>query len=78
MQNTARAIERAVKPVSRLADGVGRVILAVMVVLITVDVVLRYFFNRPIKGSYELIEFMLVLIVLPVWPIPKRKPDTFP
>ena len=63
MQNTARAIERVVKPVSRIADGAGRVILAVMVVLITVDVVLRYFFNRPIKGSYELIEFMLVLIV---------------
>jgi tripartite ATP-independent transporter DctM subunit len=34
-----------------------------MVLLITLDVVLRYFFNRPIKGSYELVEFMMVLVV---------------
>jgi len=34
-----------------------------MVLLITSDVVLRYFFNRPIRGSYELVQFMLVLIV---------------
>jgi len=63
MNDTARAIERIVRPVSRIADGAGRLILAVMVLLITVDVVLRYFFNKPIKGSYELIEFMLVVIV---------------
>jgi tripartite ATP-independent transporter DctM subunit len=34
-----------------------------MVILITLDVALRYFFNRPVKGSYELVEFMLVTIV---------------
>lgn len=48
---------------SRIADSVGRVVLALMVLLVTLDVVLRYFFNRPIKGSYELIEFMMVLVV---------------
>jgi tripartite ATP-independent transporter DctM subunit len=63
MNNAARGIERIVSPLSRIAEGAGRVVLAVMVLLITVDVVLRYFFNRPIKGSYELIEFMLVFIV---------------
>jgi len=34
-----------------------------MVGLITIDVILRYFFNRPIAGSYELIEFMMVFVV---------------
>jgi len=63
MINAARAIERIVNPVNRFAQGAGRIILAVMVLLITVDVVLRYFFNKPIKGSYELIEFMLVLVI---------------
>jgi tripartite ATP-independent transporter DctM subunit len=63
MNSAAHAIERIVSPLSRIAESAGRVVLAVMVLLITVDVVLRYFFNRPIKGSYELIEFMLVFIV---------------
>ena len=56
-------LDKFANPLSRIADSVGRVILALMVVLITLDVVLRYFFNRPIKGSYELIEFMMVLLV---------------
>lgn len=56
-------MERVANPLSRTADSAGRAILALMVLLITLDVVLRYFFNRPIKGSYELVEFMMVLVV---------------
>ena len=56
-------MEKTTHPLSRIADSVGRVVLALMVLLVTLDVVLRYFFNRPIKGSYELIEFMMVLVV---------------
>jgi len=56
-------LERFANPLSLTADSVGRVTLALMVLLITLDVVLRYFFNRPIKGSYELVEFMMVLVV---------------
>lgn len=63
LENTAQTLDKYVRPFSRAVDCIGRVILALMVLLITLDVVLRYFFNRPIKGSYELIEFMMVLIV---------------
>jgi len=63
LENSVRSLERFANPVSRLADSVGRIILALMVLLITLDVVLRYFFNRPIKGSYELVQFLLVLLV---------------
>ena len=63
LRNTAEAIEKVANPLSRVVDSVGRVILALMVLLISVDVVLRYFFNRPIRGSYELVEFMMVLVV---------------
>ena len=62
-ERSGRFIEKFSHPLSRIADSVGRVILALMVILISLDVVLRYFFNRPIKGSYELIEFMMVLVV---------------
>jgi tripartite ATP-independent transporter DctM subunit len=63
LEKAARAIERVANPLSRITDSAGRVVLALMMLLITVDVVLRYFLNRPIKGSYELVEFMLVLLV---------------
>ncbi|MBW1945345.1 MAG: TRAP transporter large permease subunit, partial [Deltaproteobacteria bacterium] len=62
-ESSARSLEKFANPLSRIADSVGRAILALMVLLITLDVVLRYFFNRPIKGSYELVEFMMVLLV---------------
>ncbi len=63
VEKVAGVIERVTNPVSRIADGLARVVLALMVLLITLDVVLRYFFNRPIKGSYELVEFMMVVLV---------------
>ena len=63
LQKAARAIERVVNPLSSITNSVGQGILVVMMLLIVVDVVLRYVFNRPIKGSYEVIEFMLVLLV---------------
>jgi tripartite ATP-independent transporter DctM subunit len=63
LENAARALDRVALPLSRIMDSIGRGILALMVLLITLDVVLRYFFNRPIKGSYELIEFMMVVLV---------------
>jgi tripartite ATP-independent transporter DctM subunit len=63
LESSGRSLEKLANPLSRIADSVGRVLLALMVLLITTDVILRYFFNRPIKGSYELVEFMLVLLV---------------
>lgn len=62
-EKAGHIFERFTNPISHYADVVGRIILAIMVFLVTTDVVLRYFFNRPIKGSYELIEFMMVVLV---------------
>lgn len=63
LKSVSLKIERVVNPISAIMDSVGRVVLASMVLLITIDIVLRYFFDRPIKGSYELVEFMLVALV---------------
>jgi len=38
-------------------------VLLLMMFLTTADVTLRYFLNRPIKGAFELSEFMMVVIV---------------
>ena len=37
--------------------------LAIIMFLTFVDVVLRYVFNRPIVGSYELISYMMAILV---------------
>jgi len=34
-----------------------------MMLLITMDVFLRYSFNRPVKGSFELVEFMMAVVI---------------
>ena len=57
------SIDRFTGPGIRILEKAGRIALLAMVMLITLDVVLRYFFNRPIKGSYELVEFMMVFLV---------------
>ncbi|MBN2420173.1 MAG: TRAP transporter small permease [Deltaproteobacteria bacterium] len=38
-------------------------ILTAMMLLTAVDVCLRYVFNSPVTGSYELVEFMMALVV---------------
>lgn len=63
LDSTARSLDRFANPVSRISDYIGQVILVLMVLLITIDVIMRYFFNLPLKGSYELVQFMLVTIV---------------
>lgn len=63
LENAAQTLDRFAVPLSRFMDRIRMGILALMVLLITADVVLRYFFNRPIKGSYELVEFMMVALV---------------
>jgi tripartite ATP-independent transporter DctM subunit len=59
-EKAARFLERVTAPLAGAMDVAGRVLLAAMVLLVTSDVALRYLFNSPIKGSFELIELMLV------------------
>lgn len=41
----------------------GSGILAVMMFLTATDVILRYFFDSPVKGAYELQSFMMVIVI---------------
>ena len=40
----------------------GACILGIIMILITVDVCLRYFFHSPIQGSYELVEVLMGML----------------
>jgi TRAP-type transport system small permease protein len=60
--NYYRAFEKAVHKLSRGFMYVAAAALFVMVILTACDVVGRYIFNSPIKGTQDMIEFGLVLI----------------
>ena len=42
---------------------VAAALLAVMMFFTALDVILRYFLNRPITGSYEISEFMMAIVI---------------
>jgi TRAP-type transport system small permease protein len=54
----------AVRKVSRISFYIGSGLLFVIMILVTVDVTGRFFFNRPLLGSLEITEFLLAGAVL--------------
>ena len=63
VDKAANYLDKVLMPVTRVVNSVGSGILLAMVLLMGVNVILRYLFARPIKGSVELEEFMLVVLV---------------
>ena len=59
----AFAMGRVTDPLARGLNRVAGVFLAAMMALTGTDVALRYFFNHPIPGSYEITEFMMPAVV---------------
>lgn len=55
-------VDRLVNQISRITNGVGVTVLAIMMFLITIDVCLR-FINKSFTGTYEIIEFMMAIVV---------------
>lgn len=52
-----------VRAIARYSHYLGSCILAIMVLFVTAGVVMRYFFNRPIIGDFELVQLMLGLML---------------
>jgi tripartite ATP-independent transporter DctM subunit len=57
-------LEKIIRSFTRLVDGVGVFSLTCMMVVTTVDVLLRFFLNLPILGSIEITSFLLLLTIL--------------
>jgi TRAP-type C4-dicarboxylate transport system permease small subunit len=55
----ARLVERLQRAQLRLAS----VALVVLMMVTVFDVLLRYLFNKPIRGSYDIVECMLLIFV---------------
>jgi len=68
-QVAAKRLDHAVKKLEGLTPVIywysvaGMIFFVCMVFLTFFDVILRYFFGRPISGSIEITEIMMVILV---------------
>ena len=58
-----KAIEMIIKWATRLSGYIAGIVLFGMMMLTTIDVICRYFFNASILGVYEITEFMMLCVV---------------
>jgi len=65
-------LDRGVEP---LLGAIAGVLLFCMMTLTFVDVVLRYIFNAPLKGSFEITELMLVVLIFAALPLASRREE---
>lgn len=63
LSKAAHFISIIASPAARVINGIAAVFLAMMMVLTGADVTLRYLFNWPIPGSWELTQFMMAIVV---------------
>lgn len=47
--------------IARIFSYIGAVLIMAMMALIVLDVILRYFLNRPMLGAHEVVEYLLLL-----------------
>jgi TRAP-type C4-dicarboxylate transport system permease small subunit len=57
------ALKRAINPLVRIINYVAAGVLALMMFITAADVLLRYIFNRPISGTWELTSYMMAVLV---------------
>jgi len=55
--------ESLVRKCSDVLGLIGNITLVLMMLLMVADIFLRYAFNSPIMGSFEIVEFMMVVVV---------------
>lgn len=53
--------------------GIAGSLLFAMMLLTFVDVILRYFFNAPIKGGFEITEMMMAVLIFAGLPLVSRR-----
>ncbi|MEJ2040284.1 MAG: TRAP transporter small permease [Desulfosarcinaceae bacterium] len=56
-------LNTAAKAITRILLAIGASVLAMMMFLTAMDVALRYVFNRPLAGAFELVEYMMAIFI---------------
>ncbi|MDY7038077.1 MAG: TRAP transporter small permease [Thermodesulfobacteriota bacterium] len=63
LKQAADLIRIITYPIIKVCNGIGAWSLMAVTILTTIDVCLRYLLARPIRGTYEVTEFMLCVLV---------------
>ena len=58
-----RAFERVVYLATKWVNALGAVFLLAMMGMIFTEVFMRYLFNAPIEGAFEMVEYMMALVI---------------
>ncbi len=63
MGHVAEVLDGFLNRLSRILVAIGIIILMLLTFVMVTGVILRYFFNKPIPGVLEIIEYMMVTIL---------------
>ncbi len=63
LEKLVNIMQRFVDPLSFLLNSIAKVFLTIMMLLTGIDVAMRYFLGCPIEGSYEMIQYMMTIVV---------------
>jgi TRAP-type C4-dicarboxylate transport system permease small subunit len=63
MRTIITTYKKIITKIARICGILGAISLILLSLLTVSDVILRFFFNSPIVGSYELTEYLLIPIV---------------
>jgi TRAP-type C4-dicarboxylate transport system permease small subunit len=63
LRKTADFLTFLASPAAKLLNGIAAAFLVGMMILTGLDVCLRYIFNNPIPGSFEITEFILPIVI---------------
>lgn len=63
LKSLARQIEKVTGPLIRVFYYMGLFCILVMMLITVTDVLLRWLFNTPILGAYEISEYLMVILV---------------
>lgn len=63
LASAVAGLSRVANTLAIAANAAGTVVVLILMVVLNVDVVARGIFSAPLKGSYEIVQFSVVLIV---------------
>ena len=63
IRTAVAGLSRVANTLAIAANAMGTLVVLALVVLLNIDVILRGLFSAPLKGTYEMVQFSVVLIV---------------
>lgn len=63
LRSAVAGLSRVANTLAIASNALGTLVVLALVVVLNVDVILRGLFSAPLKGTYEMVQFSVVLIV---------------